>query len=172
MLGGGDFPRAPDKAPDYQNRTPRRSARAGAIPSPGRDSWRLRLPVAGAFFTPWDKGSDYHGYHALAMAPPANAKPSLDDVLAKLQELTARRGVDRIWDIAIKSLIPIVMVVVGWGIILEVRVSVIESNRFTSKDAAELRNSLLRDLPPTWLREDLKEIKDRLRRLEERKEPK
>ena len=106
------------------------------------------------------------------MAPPANAKPSLDDVLAKLQELTARRGVDRIWDIAIKSLIPIVMVVVGWGIILEVRVSVIESNRFTSKDAAELRNSLLRDLPPTWLREDLKEIKDRLRRLEERKEPK
>ena len=46
---------------------------------------------------------------------------------------------------------------------LVTRIRVIESNRFTDKDATALKDSILSDRPPKYLLDDLAEIKSMLR---------
>ena len=89
----------------------------------------------------------------------------LGTVVEELRILRSKTSVDRIWDMAMKAAIPAVLAVIGWVMHMEVRLAIIESNRFTAQDAAKMKESL----PPNWLRNDIKEIKDRLRRLEERR---
>ena len=83
---------------------------------------------------------------------------------------------ERVWGWILKSSVPVLLAAIvsvgAWGTNLNGRMRVIETNGFTDAEAAKLRSDLMKDLPPEWLREDIKEIKDRLRRLEERKEPK
>ena len=51
---------------------------------------------------------------------------------------------------------------------MDLRLSTIEKNRFTDKDAADMERRIMAALPPSWLREDLKEIKTLLRDYEAR----
>lgn len=78
-------------------------------------------------------------------------------------------------DAAIKVtalLMPVVLTSLGWvGSALidhESRLDVIESNRFTHHEGIELKKEIMRELPPEWLREDIREIKVLLRELEQR----
>ncbi len=106
------------------------------------------------------------------MNSPSKANPTLAQVLAEVHSLRTKTRSDRAWDIATKVAVPLVLVVAAWMVSLQVRVSVIESTRFTGQDGEAMRATLLRDFPPQWMRDDLNEIKERLRRLEERKKDK
>lgn len=92
--------------------------------------------------------------------------------LRRIEAMAASSHGERIWSWIIKGGIPVllatVVTLIGFGASLNTRVTVIESNRFTAGDAAKLREKILQELPPSWLREDLAEIKERLKRLEER----
>ena len=92
----------------------------------------------------------------------------LQELRALVADLKKQRATTsaRIWDLAMKAAVPAVIALAGWAISHEVRVSLIESNRFTAKDAAELERQLKQDLPPMWLREELADIKLRLRNIE------
>jgi hypothetical protein len=78
----------------------------------------------------------------------------------------------KIWDLALRTMIPVVMTVAAVVITHEVRISNIEANRFTDRDGYEMQERIMEKLPPKWLREDLisitqtqKEIKSELQRL-------
>lgn len=62
---------------------------------------------------------------------------------------------DRVWDVALKLMVPIVIAACTAIILHEVRLTVMESKLFD-------RNGDPR-FPPPWLREDLSEIKELLR---------
>jgi len=63
------------------------------------------------------------------------------------------------WDAAMKLAVVIVIPAAVWIVGLEVRVSNLELR------VAILENGMAKQ-PPDWLREDIKEIKDRLRAIE------
>jgi hypothetical protein len=92
----------------------------------------------------------------------------IERLLTEVRHLAKRTTADRIWDATVKFMVPVVLAVVGWGIILEVRVSIIESSRFTNRDAAELEARIKSGIPPGWLKEQVEEIKQRLQRLEDK----
>lgn len=92
----------------------------------------------------------------------------IQQILEEVHEIKKAQGTMRLWDIATKAAVPVLVLVSGWMVALEVRVSVIESNRFTSGMAAQMREEIRKELPPQWLKDDLTEIKDRLKRLEQR----
>jgi hypothetical protein len=56
-------------------------------------------------------------------------------------------------------MVPVSIVIAGALIGHEVRLAKIEANRFTDKDAAVMERRILAESPPSWLREDLREIK-------------
>ena len=70
---------------------------------------------------------------------------------------------ERLWDVLVKLSVPGVIVCVSSLVLHEVRLSVIESNRFTDEDSFALETRILSNVPPPWLREDLNEIKVMLR---------
>lgn len=94
-----------------------------------------------------------------------------DDQAQKIQavldsierDLRTRPSWTRAWDLAVKSLVPAVLLLIAWGIGLQVRVSQLEITTMTKEMGHELENRLLSVLPPQWLREDLAEIKTLLR---------
>lgn len=88
--------------------------------------------------------------------------------ILRLLESQKKSTGDRAWDIATKLMVPAVLGGAVWLIGLQVRVSVIESGRFTASDGQELEKRVMAAFPPSWLREDITEIKERLKRLEER----
>lgn len=98
-----------------------------------------------------------------------NANPSLAEIWAEVHNLRVKKGADRAWDVAVKIAVPLVLIVSGWMISMQVKMSVMESNRFTKADGESLRNDLNASHPQQWLKDSLQEIKDRLQRLEERK---
>jgi len=87
----------------------------------------------------------------------------------------------RAWDGLMKAAVAGILALFSWQFALEQRVDaheatlqVVESNRFTITDAANMERRLKDDLPPEWLREivaDLKkqntDILQRLARLEQ-----
>ena len=79
---------------------------------------------------------------------------------------------DRIWGWFIKGSVPVllttIVAVVGFASSVHTRLAIIENSRFTARDAQKMRMEILGSVPPQWLRDDLQEIKDRLKRLEER----
>ena len=94
---------------------------------------------------------------------------TIEDVLAVVQRLQKTSTSERVWAYVFKAGTVIVIPVCFWMITLEKRVTVIESNRFTNQMASEMEARLSSKFPPDWLKEDVTEIKDRLRRLEEKK---
>lgn len=92
---------------------------------------------------------------------------------------------DRIWDMAAKLAIPVVLAVGAMVLNHENRLTRLEEGRFTTKDAAEMEARILRYIEsegPRWLkdylerlsvsmgeaRRELVDIKERLRKLEGR----
>ena len=75
------------------------------------------------------------------------------------------KGQVRVWDILFKVSVPLVLLLGSVLVTHEVRLSSIESNRFTNRDAQELERRILAGVPPAWLREDIREIKEGLDRL-------
>jgi hypothetical protein len=78
-------------------------------------------------------------------------------------------------DVAVKVtalLTPVVLTSLGWiGAALidhESRLDVIESNRFTHQNGTDMKKEIMQELPPEWLREDIREIKGMLRTMESR----
>lgn len=82
---------------------------------------------------------------------------------ALTQRVAAQPQWSRAWDIAMKAVIPVVIAIVGWGIGHEIRMSNLELTTMTKGEAHQLENRMMRALPPDWLREDIKEIKQLLK---------
>ena len=74
----------------------------------------------------------------------------------------------RLWDLILRLTVPMVVALAASVIYHEVRLSVIESNRFTAEDATGMERRIRETLPPEWLREDLAEIKGLLREMDTR----
>jgi len=70
---------------------------------------------------------------------------------------------DRIWDIATKAAIPLSILLVGAVIVNRISIREIQVTRFTDKDGAQLKDQILLERPPAWLKEDIIEIKGLLR---------
>lgn len=75
-------------------------------------------------------------------------------ILARLDEIEGKKGGERAWDIAVKSLLPIVVALSAWLVGLEVRTSRLEDR---------VENS-----PPLWLKNDVQSIKATLIDIEQR----
>ena len=92
--------------------------------------------------------------------------------LESIERLGQRTHGERVWMWAINVSIPVLWLLASgsaiWASDVNSRLLVIESNRFTSTDAAQLKEQIRSSMPPTWLKEDIQEIKERLKRLEER----
>jgi hypothetical protein len=101
---------------------------------------------------------------------------TLESIQQQLVALQTERHSARLWDIALKAVIPVVIALTGWVVAMEVRVSVIESSRFTPRDGQVLRDDLVKQMallyPPAWLRESIARIEARLGRLEDKGIPK
>ena len=96
---------------------------------------------------------------------------TLDEVFEKLEQITnkqAKKEQLSLWEIAQKSLIPIVMLIIGWGVGKEVADARQDQEiRRLKEEVRELRE------PPRWLKndvgaikEDVRDIRTRLRTLE------
>ncbi len=78
---------------------------------------------------------------------------------------------------ALQALLAIMMgvniAVIGWGIQMvmehETRLAVIESNRFTDKDAHAIEAEIYKVMPGEWARQRIKEHERRIIRLEPRR---
>lgn len=70
----------------------------------------------------------------------------------------------RIWDVLMKIAVPVSFVAAASLITHEIRLASIESNRFTNGDGSQMESKLKewveQRYPPTWLREQLKDIHD------------
>ena len=66
---------------------------------------------------------------------------------------------DRVWDVLSKLMVAVTIAMGGAVITHEIRLGSIESRQFTLQDANEMERRLLEHLPPSWLREDIKELK-------------
>ena len=72
------------------------------------------------------------------------------------------------WDLMLKALIPVVVFLCGVLLSHEMRITKIESNRFTLKDGQVLEDKIRKDYPPQWLREQIAEMKVTLIKIEDR----
>ena len=105
------------------------------------------------------------------------SESELKAVLKRINELDVRIGekssADKIWDIVLRTSIPVMLAAIGssliWGLSIDKRFSVMESNQFTKFDGANLRRDILEQVPPDWLKTSLADIKTRLIKLEEGK---
>lgn len=91
------------------------------------------------------------------------AEAKLEELFHRLERLERKKASDRVWDLAGRVAVVIVLGVGSWMIGHEVRLSKIESNRFTDAAAIQLERRILQQLPPSWLREDITEIKAMLK---------
>ena len=88
---------------------------------------------------------------------------------------TTRSASDKVWDLLTRAAVPLSVIVAGAMIAHEVRISVIESNRFTNHDGdkldQEIKYWIENRYPPEWLREEMNELKrsqrEMLRRITE-----
>lgn len=78
----------------------------------------------------------------------------LQTVLARLDTIEALKGSARVWDIAGKILVPLVLALGAWMVGLEIRTSALEHD--------------LTHLPPKWLKDDVEEMKGTLKDIEAR----
>lgn len=92
--------------------------------------------------------------------------PSLQRIISKIDRLESRKTSERVWEILTRAAIPVVLAGAAALIAHEVRISTMESNRFTTRDAQQLEARMTSR--PDWLREDLAEIKEMVRGLEAR----
>ena len=105
------------------------------------------------------------------------SESELKAVLKRINELDVRIGekssADKIWDIVLRTSIPVMLAAIGssliWGLSIDKRFSVMESNQFTKFDGANLRRDILEQVPPDWLKTSLADIKAKLIKLEEGK---
>jgi hypothetical protein len=68
------------------------------------------------------------------------------------------------FDLAMRRLVVVAIVALISAVVWhEVRLGVIESNRFTTGAAYELERRLQTELPPDWLRTDVRELKSLVR---------
>lgn len=67
---------------------------------------------------------------------------------------------DKVWEILVKVMVPVGIIAAGTIIGHEIRLTRIESNRFTDHDAGELRKDIMQALPPQWLRDEIRENKE------------
>jgi hypothetical protein len=65
----------------------------------------------------------------------------------------------KVWEYALKTLVPVSVIMGSALVVHEVRLSVIESNRFTTKDAAVLKEQIYTSFPQDWLQSQIAEIK-------------
>ena len=79
-----------------------------------------------------------------------------------------RSGGEKLWDAAMKLMVPVVIAIVGWGITLSVNVSNLQLVSMTKSDGHAMETRIMKNLAPEWLREDLREIKDLLKQQDER----
>jgi len=75
---------------------------------------------------------------------------------------------DRFWDFATKATVPLAMVIGGALVTHEVRLTKIESNRFTQEAARELERRIEAQIVPGWLKENINDMKDTLKAIEAR----
>jgi len=66
----------------------------------------------------------------------------------------------KVWDLLFRACVPIVAACCTALIMHEVRLAKIEDNRFTSTDGRALKEELKSELPPAWLREQMRQIAD------------
>lgn len=65
----------------------------------------------------------------------------------------------RLWELFYRLTGALVIACVTAVVVHEVRLTVIESNRFTNQDGVMLKEELLKELPPEWLRDTVKDLK-------------
>ena len=105
------------------------------------------------------------------------SESELKAVLKRINELDVRIGekssADKIWDIVLRTSIPVMLAAIGssliWGLTIDKRFSVMESNQFTKYDGAILRRDILEQVSPDWLKTSIADIKARLSKHEEKK---
>lgn len=75
----------------------------------------------------------------------------------------------RVWDMLLKAMVPLSVVIGGALIGHEVRLSRIEDTRFTKENGLQLERSFRQwveqRFPPEWLLSDIADIKEELREL-------
>lgn len=74
----------------------------------------------------------------------------------------------KVWDVLLKISIPVVLASGGMVVGLHVRVSTIEGNRFTNRDAQEMERRIMAMFPPSWLVQDIRDIKTSLGKIDDR----
>ena len=99
--------------------------------------------------------------------PEQHIEQQLEKIWAELSKSKKSQS-DRAWDIATKLMVPLVISIVGWGIMHEVRVSNLELTRMSRDEGHIMRAAILKDVPPQWLRDSLAEIKQLLKENEQR----
>lgn len=70
---------------------------------------------------------------------------------------------DRVWDIVLKALVPVSILLAGSLVSHEVRLAKIEESRFTERDASLMERRIIESIPPPWLKAQIEEIKALLR---------
>jgi len=75
-------------------------------------------------------------------------------ILKRLDEIERQTGAEKVWDLAMKALIPVVLALGTWMIGLEVRASKMEAK--------------FENMPPQWLKNDVASIKETLKEIESR----
>jgi hypothetical protein len=80
---------------------------------------------------------------------------------------TPRTNGALLWDWILRISVPVIVLLAGAMISHEVRIQNIEGNRFTVKDGVNMEERISRLFPPTWLLDDIKEIKAAIKELQE-----
>lgn len=75
-------------------------------------------------------------------------------------------GLLALWEVLKVLVVPLAFALGGFLVGHEIRLSLIEDNRFTDQDAAELRQEILKERPPPWLTDDLKQLQKHCRETE------
>lgn len=93
----------------------------------------------------------------------------LDSVLDRLQKLETKSTAARWWDAAMKFAVPLVIGAGSMAVGHEIRLTRIESTRFTKDDGAALLEKVRQENQvPAWLKDSLAEIKTGIRDLDAR----
>lgn len=86
----------------------------------------------------------------------------LDKIERDSERIHSSLQKDRLWDFMLKLSIPVVLAVGTMVIKHEMDLSTIQASRFSARDAHELEMRLSNPAIPSWLREQLRDIKDLL----------
>jgi len=69
-------------------------------------------------------------------------------------------AVARFWDVLMKLSIIVIVALLGMVWKHDHSIGVIEATRFTKEDGKHLQEIIMNQLPPEWLKEDVREIKE------------